>query len=78
MIEKHFIKKITPCWADLDQIRQIYLEANHLTKVTGIPYVVDHIIPRKHPLVCGLHNQFNLQILTRKENSLKSNRFAIE
>lgn len=71
-------KKITPCWADLDQIRQIYLEANHLTKVTGIPHVVDHIIPRKHPLVCGLHNQFNLQILTRKENSLKSNRFAIE
>jgi 5-methylcytosine-specific restriction endonuclease McrA len=71
-------KKITPHWADLDQIRKIYLEATHLTKVTGITHVVDHIIPRKHPLVCGLHNQFNLQILTRKENSLKSNRFIIE
>lgn len=71
-------KKITPIWADLNLIRQFYIEAKKLTELTGIQHVVDHVIPRKHPLVCGLHNHFNLQILTRKENSLKSNKFKIE
>jgi 5-methylcytosine-specific restriction endonuclease McrA len=70
-------KKITPSWANLDAIRQVYIESKLLTTTTGIPHVVDHIIPRKHPLVCGLHNEFNLQILTRKDNSKKSNRFVI-
>jgi hypothetical protein len=70
-------KKITPSWANLDAIRRVYIESKLLTETTGIPHVVDHIIPRKHPLVCGLHNEFNLQILTRKDNSKKSNRFVI-
>jgi hypothetical protein len=75
---KSLHKKITSSWANLEVIRQIYIESKLLTETTGIPYVVDHIIPRKHPLVCGLHNEFNLQIITRKENSKKSNCFTIE
>jgi 5-methylcytosine-specific restriction endonuclease McrA len=39
---------------------------------------VDHIIPIKHPLVCGLHVPENLQMLTRSVNARKSNKFSID
>lgn len=36
-------------------------------------FEVDHIIPLKHPLVCGLHNIYNLQYLPSKVNNKKQN-----
>jgi hypothetical protein len=70
--------KSMPPWADKKAIQSIYIKATQLTKETGINYEVDHIIPSNHPLVCGLHVESNLQILTEYENIIKSNNFIIE
>ena len=36
---------------------------------------VDHVVPINHPLVCGLHVPWNLQVLTGPDNVRKSNSF---
>jgi len=70
--------KSMPAWADKKAIQEIYKQARYLTKSTGIKHKVDHIIPSNHPLVCGLHVESNLQILTEQENCCKSNSFNID
>jgi hypothetical protein len=62
-----------PAWANMAAIKTIYEEAARLTQRTGIRHEVDHIIPIQSPLVCGLHCEANMQILTKAENRLKSN-----
>jgi hypothetical protein len=64
-----------PKWVNLNEIKAIYEEADRLQKLDGIPRHVDHIIPLQHELVCGLHVENNLQILTAEENQRKSNKF---
>lgn len=64
-------------WADDEKIKAMYAEARRMTIKTGVRYEVDHIIPIKHELVCGLHNEFNLQILTGSENARKKNKFKM-
>jgi len=71
------IKKATPKWADLDAIKQFYVEAQRLTKETRIPHEVDHIIPIKGKLVSGLHVPANLQILTEKQNQTKNAHYEV-
>ena len=56
-------------WANKKVIEYIYMEARML----GMD--VDHIIPLKHPLVCGLHVETNLQLLTPADNNKKRNKF---
>jgi hypothetical protein len=63
--------------ADRKAIRAFYVEARRLTDETGIPHHVDHIIPLRHPLVCGLHNEHNLRVITAEENMRKRNTFEI-
>lgn len=70
--------KATPPWADMDAIRAFYAEAARLTKETGIRHEVDHIYPLQGELVCGLHCEANLQILTKTENTRKKNRMPEE
>lgn len=56
------------------EMQAFYDEAERLEQLTGIPRHVDHIIPITHPLHCGLHVPWNLQVLTCEENCRKHNR----
>jgi len=73
--DKH--KQATPSWLTDEQkrqIKQLYIDAMTVSRVTGVPYVVDHIVPLRGEDVCGLHVPWNLQIMTRAENLKKSNK----
>lgn len=61
----------TPSWVNRKDLRDFY------TRAVSYGLTVDHIVPLKHPLVCGLHVPWNLQLLSLSENSSKGNRFDI-
>ena len=72
--------KATPAWANLEYIADLYSnaqEANAIFKDYGILFHVDHIIPLQNALVCGLHTEDNLQILSAKDNQRKSNYYEV-
>lgn len=71
-------KRATPAWANLHEINRIYAEAKGLEARDGVKRHVDHVVPIKHNLVCGLHVEHNLQILTASENVRKKNKFEIQ
>ena len=76
-VRKRRHKNATPPWITQDQkqaIKNLYLNAMHLTKITGERYVVDHIIPLINPTICGLHVPWNLRVMTQEENLRKSNK----
>lgn len=60
--------KAMPNWADKAKILKIYQRA----AVRGMH--VDHIVPLRSKLVCGLHCEHNLQLLTPLKNLIKGNR----
>lgn len=68
----------TPEWSNFSAIQAAYEAADLLMQVTGDWYEVDHIVPlrgvisRSH-VVCGLHVDYNLQVIPRSDNRRKSN-----
>jgi hypothetical protein len=80
---KHFLakKNRTPSWLTGDQLKAIKTEyslATWCSKVMGIKYHVDHIIPLRGKLVSGLHVPWNLQVIPALDNLIKSNQYGIE
>lgn len=69
------LKRMTAqlCWPDQQAILEIYMLAATAERMFGKKFEVDHIVPVKHPLVCGLHVPWNLQVISRNENRRKCN-----
>lgn len=65
----------TPSWVDTKAIEMIYRQARSMTKETGTPHDVDHVIPLQGKLVSGLHVAENLAAIPRFANRSKSNKF---
>lgn len=72
-------RQATPKWLtrqQKQQIRELYKIAITMTKLSGERYVVDHIVPLRSDVVCGLHVPWNLRVITQDENLQKSNKLV--
>ena len=70
----------TPNWLTADDfwmIEQAYELSALRTKLFGVTWHVDHIIPLQGKLVSGLHTPYNLQVIPAVENLRKSNRVQV-
>lgn len=70
-IRRAQLKDACPAWANLELIAEIYAKCEK-------GFHVDHMIPITNDLVCGLHVDYNLQILPAQENLTKKNKFIQE
>lgn len=70
--------KATPKWLTSDQHSWIlwhYKHARAMTEMYGESYEVDHKLALQGETYCGLHVPWNLQVMTKSENSSKGNRY---
>ena len=64
-------------WADVQYIKDVYANAAEATKLFGVPFEVDHVVPLQGKLVSGLHVEDNLQVLPKHQNRSKNNAWTI-
>lgn len=67
--------RATPKWSNDFFISEAYHLAALRTKYLGFPWHVDHIVPLKSKLVCGLHSHTNIQVIPAIQNIRKHNRY---
>lgn len=60
-----------PPWVRFEHVLPIY----EMAAMAGPHFTVDHVVPIHGKTVCGLHVPWNLQLLTRSENSRKGAHF---
>ncbi len=75
------VKKQTPKWLtkeEKEQIRSLYKKCKILNMCSNEVYHVDHIIPIQGKNISGLHVMSNLRIISRSENSKKSNKYEVQ
>lgn len=75
MLSKAVLRRALAPWADLDAIKAFYERARELELETGQKWHVDHIVPLRSKIVCGLHCEANLQVLLAGDNIRKGNRW---
>jgi hypothetical protein len=61
-------------WANHFVIEEAHRLARLRTSVMGFKWSIDHIVPLKSALVCGLHTHTNIQVVPFSENARKRNR----
>ena len=68
------IRGAAPEWRNQFFILEAYRLARARSRATGIKWEVDHIVPLKSPIVCGLHVEHNLQVIPAVLNRSKGNK----
>lgn len=71
-------RQAQPPWVDPAELKMPHIDAERLTRETGIPHHVDHIVPLGGKNVCGLHVPWNLRVIPANENLSKGNRLTPE
>jgi DNA polymerase III delta prime subunit len=66
--------RATPKWNIEFFMSEAYALARLRTKMTGFKWHVDHTVPLKNKLVCGLNAHTNIQVIPAFENLSKLNR----
>lgn len=66
--------RATPLWANEFFIKEAYALAQLRGRLTGGVWHVDHVVPLKSHLVCGLHCEQNFQVIPSGVNQSKNNR----
>ncbi len=66
--------RATPAWANEFFIAEAYALAKLREKICGGKWHVDHVVPLRSKLVCGLHVEHNLRVIPAMENWRKNNR----
>ena len=67
----------TPPWVDWIEIQKLEEKRKEYNDIypDEAPFHIDHVIPLQGKLVCGLHVHTNMQVISRTENIMKSNKF---
>ena len=72
------VREATPPWVKThyaSEMKYLVQLRDDACILTGDPYHLDHIVPIKHPRICGLNVPWNLQVLSARENQSKGNSF---
>lgn len=65
-----------PPWVRRKDFYGMRERARALSAREGVPYVLDHIVPIDHPLVCGLTVPWNLRPVPARVNATRGNRWT--
>jgi hypothetical protein len=66
-----FTTRATPLWANQRAIERIEEDAERLSSQMGLPMYVVHEIPIRGRMVCGLHVEHNLKVVSQSWKNLR-------
>ena len=73
--KRRILEKATPVWANLGVIQNVREECERMSTSMRIKFVMDHAVPLRSRVVCGLHVPETLEIVSESFNDLKGNKF---